>query len=729
MRRRGTIAWLLAPLLAPLLPAAAPIAADDPPVPDVIISELMAANTTTLYDEDGAASDWIELWNRSSFAADLTGWHLADSGATWAFPPVQVPANSRLVLFASDKAATYPLHTNFKLSAGGEYLGLTDALGGMIDEYTPAFPAQSSNVAYGYGSNDVHGYLATPTPGQPNAAAGGGVVAKPTLSRAGGWIEPPVQVTAATTTAGATLMYTTDGSTPTATHGTEYTGPIDITATTTLRLAAVKAGSFDSKVASATFLVMSDVLAQGPSPDGWPVGMVNDQVYAYGFDPAAVSEESAAIAASLQAAPALSITTDLANLTDAATGINSNPSQSGSAWERPVSVELLDGTSGFQWNGGLRLKGGISRLGTNPKHNLRLSFEPDHEGPLAYPLFGPGGPQVFSSVDLRTEQNHSWQFGEAGNTMLRDVWLRDSQEAMGDPSTRSRWVHLFLNGQYWGLYMLKDRLTADHAAQVWGGNPNGYDVLKHADNYAYDVNDGDDTEWQSVSSAVADGIVTDEEHALIAGLVDLSNLADFWLLNAVAGNLDAAPSFYLDDLLGNNWHAIGGEGQPFRFFVDDGEHTLGASDHDPAIDRTGPFPITTANPAWDGAYLHPGWLHDVLLSRPEYRAIVRVRAQVMLADDGPLGTAASTARWEARRDEVSPLVDAEAARWGNFTGEHFGRAQWAAEVAWVETEWFPVRVQHVRDQLEADGLWLAPAGAADEGYAPAVRVGPATTTG
>ena len=723
------MAWLLAPLLAPLLPASGPLAADDPAAADVIISELMASNTTTLYDEDGAASDWIELWNRSPFAADLTGWHLSDSGATWTVPALTLPAGGRVVLFASDKSAIYPLHTNFKLSAGGEYLGLTDAANTVIDEFTPKFPTQTNNVAYGLGSNDQYGYLATPTPGEPNAAAGGGVVAKPTLSRPGGYIEPPVQLTATTATAGATLMFTTDGSTPTATHGTQYTGPLEITSSTTLRMVAVKAGSFDSRVASATFLVMGDVLAQGPTPAGWPQGPINDQVYAYGFDPDALAADSAAIATSLQAAPTLSITTDLANLTDAATGIYSNPAESGSAWERPASVELLDGESGFQLNAGIRVKGGFSRRGANPKHSFRLFFEPEYEGPLQYPLFGASGPRVFTSVDLRTEQNRSWQYGSDANTMLRDIWLRDSQAAMGDPSTRSEWVHLFLNGQYWGLYMLKDRISADHAVQVWGGSAQHYDVVKHGDTYQYDVSDGDDDEWSALWEAIEDGTVSDEEFATIAALVDLPNLADFWLLNAAAGNLDTSPSYFLGDLAGNNWYAVGGNGQPFRFIVDDGELAMGVTDHLSAVDRTGPFPITDDNADWEQQYFHPGWLHDVLLTRPEYRAIARVQARVMLADDGPLGTTAATARWEARRDEVSPLVDAEAARWGNFSGQHFGRVHWTAEVDWVETEWFPVRTQIVRDQLEADGLWLAPAATADVGYAPAERLGPATATG
>jgi hypothetical protein len=252
-------------------------------------------------------------------------------------------------------------------------------------------------------------------------------------------------------------------------------------------------------------------------------------------------------------------------------------------------------------------------------------------------------------------------------------------------------------------------------------------VLKHGDDYTYEVNDGDDDEWLTLWAAISDGVVTDDEYATIAGLVDLANLVDYWLVNAVAGNLDATPSYYLGDTAGNNWYAVGGNGQPFRFVTDDGEHTLGASDHNPFVDRTGPFALGDNNTEWGAEYFHPGWLHDVLLTRPEYRVIVRLRAQVLLADDGPLGTAASLARWQARRDEVSPLVDAEAARWGNYSGNHFGRTNWLAEVSWVETEWFPIRLASIRAQLENDGLWVGPADLADPGYAPAVRLG--TTTG
>ena len=265
-----------------------------------------------------------------------------------------------MIVPASDKnrlSGPY-LHTNFRLSAGGEYLALTDDEGDGAAEFAP-FPAQLSNVAYGLGSDNLTGYLVAPTPGAANRETASDTAAAPVLSRAGGYITAPVALTAATTTPGATLHYTTDGSTPTATHGTDYTGAITVAESAPIRMVASKPGFRDSAVVTATFLVMAEILEQTGTPAGWPSAPVNGQVFSYGFDPS-TSPTPQDIQASLEAAPTLSVTTDQANLTDPDTGIYTNPLQSGSGWERPASVELIDGDDGFQINGGIRIKGGSS---------------------------------------------------------------------------------------------------------------------------------------------------------------------------------------------------------------------------------------------------------------------------------------------------------------------------------------------------------------------------------
>src|ERR1035437_4443970 len=125
--------------------------------PTVVISELMALNNTTLADEDGTYSDWIELYNSSTNTVDLGGWYLADKATNlthWMFPSTNLGPSQFLVVFASNKdrrVAGAPLHTNFKLSSSGEYLALVLPDGvTKASEFAPAFPEQYPDISYGY---------------------------------------------------------------------------------------------------------------------------------------------------------------------------------------------------------------------------------------------------------------------------------------------------------------------------------------------------------------------------------------------------------------------------------------------------------------------------------------------------------------------------------------------------------------------------------------------------
>ncbi len=121
----------------------------------VIISEFLASNNNGLLDEDGAASDWIELLNVSSDVVDLNGWHLTDEAQNankWTLPRVSIGPGQHLVVFASGKDrdnSLRPLHTSFKLSADGEYLALTRPDEGVEFAFAPQFPQQVEDVSYG----------------------------------------------------------------------------------------------------------------------------------------------------------------------------------------------------------------------------------------------------------------------------------------------------------------------------------------------------------------------------------------------------------------------------------------------------------------------------------------------------------------------------------------------------------------------------------------------------
>ncbi len=123
---------------------------------DVIITEFMADNKTTLADENGSHPDWIELFNTGAAVVNLENWALTDDAAVptkWKFPAVTLASGAHLVVFASndDKAVPgEPLHTNFKLDAGsGEYLALVRPDGTKSSEFAPAYPPQYADVSFG----------------------------------------------------------------------------------------------------------------------------------------------------------------------------------------------------------------------------------------------------------------------------------------------------------------------------------------------------------------------------------------------------------------------------------------------------------------------------------------------------------------------------------------------------------------------------------------------------
>jgi hypothetical protein len=147
-----------------------------------VISELMASNVVTLADEDGAYSDWLEIHNPDPTPVSLAGWYLTDSASNktkWRFPEVTIPGGGFIVVFASNKDRRVPgapLHTNFALSAGGEYLGLIKSDGVTVaHEYAPTFPALKDDVAYGLpmpasGPGVAPALLSQATPGAANLA-------------------------------------------------------------------------------------------------------------------------------------------------------------------------------------------------------------------------------------------------------------------------------------------------------------------------------------------------------------------------------------------------------------------------------------------------------------------------------------------------------------------------------------------------------------------------------
>ncbi len=583
------------------------------------------------------------------------------------------------------------------------------------------------------------GALATPgwINGVPSSL---GKIADTSFSVKRGIFTAPISVAITTPTPGAIIRYTTDGSTPSESHGLVYSGPLAISSTTVLRAVGTLADWESTNVDTQTYLFPDDVLVQSPdgSPyPGWPATSGTSQVLDYGMDPQIVNHANpeiggpATVKAALIALPTLSITTDLPNLfnIDGSQGIYSNPYNRGFSWERPASVEWINppdgenpnGTSEFQIDAGLRVRGGFSRSTDNPKHALRLVFRSDYgKSKLEYPLFGPDAAQIFDKIDLRTAQNYSWSFGgDSQNTFLREEACRQAQLDMGQPGSHVRYVQLYLNGRYWGLYDLDERPEAEFSETYLGGKADEYDCIKSEGDVGYTTGatDGNLDAWQELYNKAkicrssptnanffkmmglsADGLTPSADPVLL----DADNLIDYMLITFWSGNLDGCVSNFLGNDKANNWFGSrrreNNPGEGFRFFVHDFEHALFNVNED----RTGPY--TSANES-NFSYYNPMFIHQDLLGNAEYRLRWADRIHRHMFNDGALTPAA----WSDRFGKLSPVVDsaiaAESARWGDAKrATPLTRLDWRNARNDLLTYPSP-RNPVVLNQLRADGLY------------------------
>lgn len=655
----------------------------------VVINEVGIVPLPELLDEDGDAEPWIEIHNRGSRPVQLLDWTLTDSPDEpdqWRFPDVTLGAGEYLLLFASGKdryqlgneETSGFLHTNFRLNEESRFLALyaptarrfldtvplewtTHMSGLTLGRYAERGTLGMSNVAYGY--------FDTPTPGTPNSAepAWRGHVEPVTFGQKGGVFSRPLRVELRTETADARIRYTLDGSTPSETSGHEYVEPLPIDSTTILRAGAFLPGHLNAPVSTQTYIFPESVVQQPEAPPGWPQTWgthridfggysAGEAVVAdYAMDPEITesSEYGSAVIDGLLALPSVSIVTDPANLDIYFV----DPQGRGREWERPASIEFLypdDPDRNFQVDAGIRIQGGAGRWEFMPKHSFRLFFRSDY-GPtkLRQPIFDDSPVQEFETLVLRGGVDRSFvghppapdaPRDHRDTTYLRDEWARASQIALSGVGSHGSFVHLYLNGLYWGLYNLVERPDAAFMTSYYGGDESDWFTASHGG-----AGDGLIDRFRVLQElAAAGGLADRERYATMLEFIDPIQFSDYILLNWFAGNRDWPE---------NNWYAnVRYPAGRNLFFVWDAEDTwnAGAEIHLGGAGLEGaPFPNVI------------GQLFTALMENPDFRLLFADRVYRHLYHDGALSEANAQARWQTLADALAPAIVAESARWGD----------------------------------------------------------------
>lgn len=495
-------------------------------------------------------------------------------------------------------------------------------------------------------NNLIEGYFVNPTPGAGNEERVDGIVEDTKFSVDRGFYEAPIQVAITTNVPDAQIRYTTDGTPPSETEGTLYTGPITISETSVLRAIGYKAGFRSTGIDTHTYVFADDVY--GPSfSDG------------------------------LKAVPTISLVTQNANFL--------NPSAGNDYGEYKSSIEMIypDARPGFQEDAGLTNFGG--RFTRFNKKSFRLYFRKEYgAGKLRHPIFDGfeyknfQPVEEFDAINLRSGSHDMSRRGAYMATRFVD----DSMLEMGQIAPHGRYVHVYLNGDYWGQYHLRERWNADMASSYFGGSKEDYDAIS-ANNTGMEFEtgtpyDGNATYWTETRNLLRGP----DPFGNAAGHIDIPNVIDFMLL-WTSGECES------------EFRAFGSKsrGIPFKFMVRDPDGFMpnGGWNHDHAVTHNGPISAMTE--------FRTG-------GNPEYNILLADRIHKHFFNDGALTTEASVERLHKRYEEMRPGFAAEARRWGNQTV-----ASWESYVnRWLNTS-LPQRTTSMIQRLKQAGMYpdiLAP---------------------
>jgi hypothetical protein len=742
----ATLAWVAGNGIRDLSPAQNPLAssgwtytvAPQSSEAKVKLNEFMADNLNGLLDEDAAAEDWLEIVNEGNASVSLLGWGLTDDLADpfkWVFPAIDLSPGQHLVVFASgkDRRATTAgarLHANFRLAAGGGQLGLyLPSLPAVPADLLVAYPPQRGDVPYGRIASDAFAYLATATPGAANAVGKtySGVVQPPSPSVASGFFDRPFVLQLGTETPHVTIHYTLDGSVPTR-NSFLYSGAIPVEGTpargvVTIRAQAFAPGLLPSTVTTLTYIFPEMVLSQPAVPAGSPATWVspgkNSTSGDYAMDPRVTTNPvyRPLILQGLKELPTLSMVTDEKLVFEPAQGVYVRRDSKN---RQPVHVEMIfpDGTPGFALDAGFEIQGGSSPddSGSDWKDknlSMRLIFSGDYGNKkLRFPLYEGSPVDEFDTLIIDSGLNMVWNHMTADDQRYRGQYAREQfvNELMIRTTAqppRGRFVHVYINGLYWGMKNLHERPEEKWAASHFGGDPLDYDIIKHTSGT---VISGSGAAYSQMLSAVGKPMANITNYVAAISHLDLDWFIDYMMVNIWAGN---------DDWDHHNWYAVRSRkpGAPgWRFISWDAEHVLKSVTEDRlAISNTGAGSGILAS----------------LRNSPEFRLRFADRVHKHFFNDGifyvdPLHREWDPAHPEWNRpaalymqviDQVDPAIVCESARWGDVArpGQPYTRnVEWLRELQSLlfltnssgnTTRYFPLRSSNVFRSFARGGLY------------------------
>ena len=450
----------------------------------LIISEVMPSNAKYLMQSDGEYYDWIEVKNISDSDVRLSKYALSDDSEKlhkFTLPDVTLePGECYIIICSGNTELTGKyVHAPFTVSReeGWVYLSLVSESG--VSDYVRIYdvPYQAS-VGRVDGENGTY-YFTTPTPGTSNGSGVEFISATPQILTADG-VYNDVESVVVTLNGEGTLYYTTDGSYPTK-DSREYSGPITLKKTTALRVASYEKGKLRSDIVTAVYII---------------------------------NENHTLPVVSIVAPPE----TLFGN-----SGIYTNYKQ-----DREVRCNLklfeTDGNS-FTIDGGVKMHGhtGLEAPKKSFKVNFRGRYGQEY---LTYPVYGEGGPEVYDSLIIRAGQDYP-------TAIFRDELFTSLAREMGGDvlAQRDKFSILYVNGEYYGIYCIKEAWTELMYANNKGGSPDNVEIVQAPVGASHEI-------YQLFKYCRTYDLSKDENYEYVASQVDIDSLIDWMIIEGYSTNGD-----------------------------------------------------------------------------------------------------------------------------------------------------------------------------------------------
>ncbi len=482
------------------------------------ITEVMTGNKSIVGPNVRNPYDYIEIYNMSGQAVNLKGYGLSDNikkPRKWQFPDVTIENNSYLIIYCDKTQTTKDgvyYFTDFNLKKSGETVCLSTPTGEILDKVV--VPQLYDDISYGrtLGQAGLF-YYSTPTPGETNGMGFIGFADAPTIDVPGGLYERPLEGENAVTITvpqNSVVRYTTDGTDPTE-ESPVYTSPIEVEKNMVIRARTFRDGVEPSQVVSQTYLIST-----------------------------------------YHTMPVICLTTDPFNLWNDDTGMfadgplidreNTDPPwDDATYWQKNWFggwVEYYDENGVQQISQGMtfRVMGQFSL--DMPQKSLYIKADGQYgKSSFDYALFDERPYTSYASFVLRNG-------GQDGKfTRVLDGLQARLVDQSGSTVANQAWkpVIVYINGEYWGHYNMRERAGVKMAAQHEGwADPDDVDILESDGLSSNQVLQGSNSEYVDLYNRVKETNLNDDP-ALLAEVeanFDINNMFDYFIFESFFGNTD-----------------------------------------------------------------------------------------------------------------------------------------------------------------------------------------------